>query len=78
MESEGVEEGQVAGLAGELEEVLALVDEVAAGAGGDAFRGVGEEAGYALVGVTGDEGATGFGGRVGPLEDDQEGLFVAV
>lgn len=63
MEGEGVEEGQVADLAGQLKEVLTLVDEVVAVAGGDAFWVVGEKAGYALVGVASDEGATGFGGR---------------
>ena len=78
MESKRVEEGQIAGLAGKLNEVLALVDEKVTGPRIDALWMVGEIAGDVSEGIAGDEGAAGLGWGIGPLEDDQQGLFGTV
>ena len=78
MESKGVEKGQIAGLADKLNEVLALVDEKVTGSWIDALGMVGEIAGDVSKGIAGDEGAAGLGWGIGPLEDDQQGLFGAV
>ena len=78
MEGKGVEEGQIAGLSGKLNEVLALVDEEVTGPRIAALGMVGEVAGNVSEGIAGDEGAAGLGRGIGPLEDDQQGLFGAV
>ena len=71
MEGKRMEKGQIAGLAGKLNKVLALVDEKATGPRIDALGMVGEIAGDVSEGIAGDEGAAGLGRSVGPLEDDQ-------
>ena len=70
-----MEKGQIAGLAGEFNEVLAVVDEKVTGSRVDSLGMVGEIAGDVSEGIAGDECAAGLGRGIGPLEDDQQSLF---
>ena len=70
--------GEGGTLAGELNEVLALVNEKVTYPRIDALGMVGEIAGDVSEGIAGDEGAAGLEWGIGPLEDDQQGLFGTV
>ena len=73
-----MEKGQVAGFAGQLDKVFALVDKGAASTGLCPLGMLGEVAGDVSKGIAGDKGAAGPRGRVGPLDHGEQGLFGAV
>jgi len=68
VESERVEESQVAGLASEFDKISALFDEGAGGTGVYALGMVGEKARHVYEGIAGDKSTAGSGRCIGPLE----------
>ena len=67
-----MEKGQVAGFAGQLDKVFALVDKGAASTGLCPLGMLGEVAGDVSKGIAGDKGAAGPRGRVGPLDHGEQ------
>src|SRR6476661_7057751 len=79
VQHEGVEDREVADLARDLDELIALVDERAeVCAGIDALGMVGEVARDDRDRVGGDERAAAFVGDVGPVEDGEQSLLSAI
>ncbi len=78
VQHEGVEEGECADGARELDELLALIDETAEAVGLHSFRMVGEEARHHGDRVRGDERSAAPGADVGPEHDGEQRLFATV